>query len=234
MLFRSVKGVASLGNVPYYLISTNPAVKSIADFSGKDRIALPAVGVSVQSRYLQLASAKRWGDGGFNKLDALTVTLPHPEASAAIIKGGTEINAHFANPPFQEQELAANPQARVVLNTYELLGGPSSASALYSTEAYRQHNPKTYQAFVAALGDAATLIRTQPELAADIYIRVNHAKIDRELLVKLIKDPAYQFKLTPQNTLQLADFMGRVGALKKRPLSVSEYFFQDAHNVQGS
>src|SRR3954471_10727502 len=51
---QNVRGVASLGNFPYYLVSNNPAVKTIADFSDKDRIALPAVGVSVQARVLQL------------------------------------------------------------------------------------------------------------------------------------------------------------------------------------
>ncbi|MBU4424032.1 MAG: ABC transporter substrate-binding protein, partial [Gammaproteobacteria bacterium] len=40
---QNVKGVASLGNFPYYLVSNNPAVKTIADFTDKDRIALPAV-----------------------------------------------------------------------------------------------------------------------------------------------------------------------------------------------
>src|SRR4051812_3529033 len=37
---QNVRGVASLGNFPYYLVSNNPNVKSIADFSEKDRIAL--------------------------------------------------------------------------------------------------------------------------------------------------------------------------------------------------
>jgi NitT/TauT family transport system substrate-binding protein len=58
---RSVRGVASLGNFPFYLVSNNPAVKTIADFGDKDRIALPAVGVSVQSRVLQLASRPSCG-----------------------------------------------------------------------------------------------------------------------------------------------------------------------------
>lgn len=58
---QNVKGVASLGNFPYLLVSNNPDVKTIADFTDKDRIALPAVGVSVQSRILQMASAKLWG-----------------------------------------------------------------------------------------------------------------------------------------------------------------------------
>ncbi len=106
---QNVRGVASLGNFPYYLVSNNPRVKSIADFTEKDRIALPAVGVSVQSRVLQLAAAKQWGDKEYNRLDKWTVAVPHPDAAAAIISGGTEITGHFGNPPFQEQELAGNP-----------------------------------------------------------------------------------------------------------------------------
>src|ERR1700712_3800043 len=88
---QNVKGVASLGNFPYYLVSNNPNVKSIADFTDKDRIALPAVGVSVQSRFLQLASAKLWGDADYARLDKYTVNLPHPDASTAIKTGGTEL-----------------------------------------------------------------------------------------------------------------------------------------------
>ncbi len=50
---QNVKAVASLGNFPYYLLSNDPRVRSIADFGAGDRIAVPAVGVSVQSRFLQ-------------------------------------------------------------------------------------------------------------------------------------------------------------------------------------
>ena len=63
-----MRGIASLGNFPYYLVSTNPNVKTIADFSDKDRIALPAVSVSVQARILQMAAAKRWGTAEFARL----------------------------------------------------------------------------------------------------------------------------------------------------------------------
>src|SRR3954463_13030511 len=77
---QNVRGVASLGNFPYYLVSNNPNVKTIADFTEKDRIALPSVGVSVQARVLQMASAKVWGDAQFNKLDKISVALPHPDA----------------------------------------------------------------------------------------------------------------------------------------------------------
>lgn len=231
---QNVRGIASLGNFPYYLVSNNPNVKTIADFTDKDRIAVPAVGVSVQSRVLQLASAKLWGDAQYNKLDKISVAVPHPEATAAIIKGGTEITGHFGNPPFQEQSLAGNPNARIVLKSYDVLGGPASATVLYGTEKFREQNPKTYKAFVDALAEAAQLIRGNPELAADIFIRTNKSNVDRKLLLSIIKNPDVQFKLAPENTFALAEFMHRVGAIKNKPASVKDYFFDDAHLAGGS
>lgn len=231
---QNVRAVASLGNFPYYLVSTNPAVKTIADFSQKDRIALPAVTVSVQARILQMAAAKQWGKAEFKKLDPITQTVPHPDAAAALIAGKTELNAHFGNPPFQEQELAGNPQAKIVLNSYDVLGGPSSATVLYATEKYVKENPKTYRAFIDALSEAAQLATTNPEAAADAYLRVNKGNIDRALLIKVIRNPQVQFKVAPQNTLVLGQFLHEVGAFKTKPASWRDYFFVHPALEKGS
>ena len=231
---QNVRGIASLGNFPYYIVSNRPGVKTMADFGDQDRIAVPSVSVSVQARILQLASARLWGDAQFARLDKNQVALPHPEATAAIIKGGTEINAHFGNPPFQEQELAGNPNAHIVLKSYDVLGGPASATVLYGTEKFRAENPKTYKAFVDALAEAASLVRANPEKAADIFIRTNHSGIDRKLLLSIITNPEVEFKLTPQNTLGLAQFMQRIGAIRNRPASARDYFFDDAQNAGAS
>jgi len=231
---QNVKGVASLGNLPDLLISNDPKIKTIADFTEKDRIAVPAVSVSVQSRILQYAAAKRWGDKQYDRLDKLTVAIPHPDAAAAIIAGGTEITGHFANPPFQEQELAGNPKAHVVLDSYDVLGGPTSATVLYATEKFRSQNPKTYRAFIKGLADAADFIAKHPDEAADVYLRVNHSKIDRKLLLSVIRSPRVQFKIAPQNTLALGQFMYRVGAIRNEPKSLKDYFFDDPAIASGS
>lgn len=231
---QNVRAVASLGNFPYYLVSTNPAVKTIADFSQKDRIALPAVTVSVQARILQMAAARQWGKAEFKKLDPITQTVPHPDAAAALIAGKTELNAHFGNPPFQEQELAGNPQAKIVLNSYDVLGGPSSATVLYATEKYVKENPKTYRAFIDALSEAAQLATTNPEAAADAYLRVNKGNIDRALLIKVIRNPQVQFKVAPQNTLVLGQFLHEVEAIKTKPASWRDYFFVHPALEKGS
>ena len=230
---QNVKGVASLGSFPYYLVSTNPKVKTIADLTEKDRIGLPAVTVSVQARILQYAAAKQWGDKEFARLDKFTQTLPHPDAAAAVIAGGTEINGHFGNPPYQDQELAGNPNAHVILNSYDVLGGPSSATVLYATEKFRSENPKTYRAFTGALAEAAKFASTDPEGAADAYIRVTKSKVDRNLLLKIFKNPEVRFSVEPQNTFGLSQFLHRVGAIKKKPASWRDYFFDDPVITKG-
>jgi NitT/TauT family transport system substrate-binding protein len=230
---QNVKGVASLGNFPYYLVSNNPKVKTLADLTAKDRIGLPATGVSVQARILQMAAAKQWGDKEFKRLDQYTQTLPHPDAAAAVIAGGTEINAHFGSSPYQEQELAQNPNARIVLNSYDVLGGPSSSTVLYATEKFRSENPKTYRAFTAALAEAAQYASANPEGAADAYLRVSKSTVDRAQLLKIIKNPQVQFKVAPQNTFALAQFLHRVGVLKNQPASWRDYFFDDPAIGQG-
>ena len=229
---QNIKAVASLGNFPYYLVSNNPQVKTIADITDKDRIAVPAVGVSVQSRFLQYAAAKQWGDKDFNRLDKYTLALPHPDATAALIAGGTELSGHFSNPPFQDQALK-NPNVHVVLDSYDLLG-PNSPTVLFATEKFRNDNPKTYKAFTQALAEAAEFAQNDKGAAADTYIRVTKANIDRAELLKIIENPQYEFTVTPKNTYPLAEFMYRIGAIKNKPESWKDYFFQDAKPLQGS
>ena len=121
----------------------------------------------------------------------------------------------------------------VVLDTYDLLG-PNSPTVLFATEKFRNDNPKTYQAFVDALAEAADFAQHDKGAAADTYIRVTKAKIDREALLKIIDNPQYEFSVTPKNTYKLADFMYRIGAIKHKPESWKDYFFQDAKPLQGS
>ncbi|ACA17835.1 ABC nitrate/sulfonate/bicarbonate family transporter, periplasmic ligand binding protein [Methylobacterium sp. 4-46] len=231
---QNVKGVASLGNFPYLLVSNRPQVRSIADLTEADRIALPAVGVSVQARILQWAAAKQWGEADFARLDRISVAVPHPEAAAAIIKGGTEISAHFGNPPFQEQELAEAPDARVILNSYEVQGGPASSTVLYATETFYRDSPRTYRAFLDALDEAATFVAANPDQAAEIYLKANGSRISRDLLLKVIRNPDVTFKIAPQNTLGLGRFMHRVGAIRNEPKALADYFFADPRVAAGS
>jgi NitT/TauT family transport system substrate-binding protein len=58
---NEVRGVAGNGALPMFLLSRNPNVKSIKDFSSADKIAVPTVRVSTQAIVMQMAAEKQWG-----------------------------------------------------------------------------------------------------------------------------------------------------------------------------
>src|SRR3954453_6885874 len=51
-----VKALGALGNMPVWLMTNRPDVKTIKDFGPQDRIALPGVKVSIQAVILQMAA----------------------------------------------------------------------------------------------------------------------------------------------------------------------------------
>src|SRR5207302_11102414 len=54
----NIRGMMAMNRQPAYLTTRNPSIKSVRDFSENDRIALPAVKVSVQAIMLQMIAEK--------------------------------------------------------------------------------------------------------------------------------------------------------------------------------
>ena len=65
-------------------------------FSDKDRIAMPAVKVSIQAVTLQMAAEQEFGQGQHGRLDHLTVSMSHPDATAALLSGRSEVTGRLA------------------------------------------------------------------------------------------------------------------------------------------
>ncbi len=231
---QNVKAVAALGSLPNYLITTNPNIKKLADFGEKDRIAVPAAGTGFQSRTLQIETAKLFGKDNAKKYDTISVSLPHPDATAALIAGGTEINSHFSSAPFYYQALAGNPKVHKVLSSYDILGGPATFNVLYTTQKFHDENPKTYKAFYAALREAAEFIRKDKAAAADVFIRVQKSKLDPALVKKIIEDPENDFTANPQNTFIYADKLYAIDVLKNKAASWKDFFFEEAYAYPGN
>ena len=80
---NEVKAVGTVSNGAMVLYTINPNVKTIADFTEKDRIAVPSVRISFNAMMLEMAAEKQWGDP--HQLDHLTVGLGHPDAVAALV-----------------------------------------------------------------------------------------------------------------------------------------------------
>ncbi|ELY2739395.1 ABC transporter substrate-binding protein, partial [Cronobacter dublinensis] len=191
---QNVKAIAALGSMPNFLLSNNPAVKSISDLTDKDRIAVPAAGVGFQSRTLQIETARRFGNSDYKRFDTLSVSLPHPDASAALIAGKSEITAHFSSPPFQYQALEHS-NVHKILSSYDVLGGKATFNVLYTTQKFHDENPKTYRAFYNALSEAAKIINADKNAASETYIRVEKSRLPRPLVEKIVNDPDTEFTI---------------------------------------
>jgi len=228
-----VRGIAALNSMPLYLVTRNPAVKTIRDFTDKDRIALPAVKVSVQAVILQMAAEQAFGAGQQNRLDPLTVTLSHPDAMQALLSGQSEVDAHFGSPPFQYQELARAGN-HVVLDSYDVLGGSSTFNVAWTTSKFRSENPKVYVAVTQALDEATAQINRDKPAAAAAYLRISKDKDTVENIVKMLNDPQIVFTTAPQNVQKFAEFMAKTGSIKARPESWKDMFFPNVHGLSGS
>lgn len=231
---QNVKMVAALGSLPNYLITDKPAIKTLKDFGPGDRIAVPAAGVGFQSRVLQIETAREFGAGAYKKFDDISVSMPHPDATAALISGGTEIDAHFSSAPFYYQAIAGNKDVHKVLNSYDTLGGPATFNVLYATQKFHDEHAKTYKAFYAALGEAAGWIRTHKAEAAQVFIRQQQSKLAPDLVAQILDDPENDFTIAPQKVGVYADELARLGVLKNRPASWKDVFFEEAWAENGS
>jgi len=228
-----VKAVAALDSMPLYLNTRNPNVKTIKDFTEKDKIALPAVKVSVQAVTLQMAAEKVFGEGQHGKLDALTVSMSHPDAQTALLSGQSEVTAHFGSPPFQYQQLK-RPGIHTVLSSTDVLGGPTTFNVVWTTSKFRDENPKLYAAFVSALEEATNFINKDKKAAAEAYLRISKDKDSLADILAMLNDPAIVFTMAPQNIMAYANFMAKINMIKVKPDSWKDMFFPNVHGLAGS
>ena len=228
-----VKSPGAMNCMPLYLNTRNPAIRSLKDFTDKDKIALPTAKVSAQALALQMACEKEFGRGQEHKLDALTVSLSHPDGMAALLSPISEINSHLTAPPYQEDELT-RPGIHRVFSNYEITGGPVTFNVMWGTTKFHDENPKAYLAVANALAEAVELINKDHRAAAESYLRVSKDKTTLEQTLKLLDDPEIEFALAPKNLMRNIEFLHRTGTIKVLPKDWKELFFSNVHNLSGS
>src|SRR6202166_3025234 len=229
---QEVRAICAVQSMPYILTTRNPAVKTIADFSTADRIAVPTVKISGQAMALQMAAAKLWGFQKYDKLDEFTVTMGHPDAMQSVLSGQT-VNSHFAVAPFNYYELRV-PGIHKVLNSYETDGKHTNGIQV-TTKAFHDANPKLCNAVRAAHEEANAFIKREPKAAAEIYLKLtNDKKNSADDLVTMISDPDIDYTTAPANLMKHVEFMHKVGRIKHMPTSWKGMFFAEAHCLKGT
>ncbi|MDR3346764.1 MAG: ABC transporter substrate-binding protein [Campylobacteraceae bacterium] len=219
-----VKAIASLVSQNIVLLTANPNIKSLKDFTPNDKIALPSVKVSTQALLLQIAAAKEFGIKNYDKFDHLTVALKHPDALIALTSGRSEITAHFGQEPFSSIELK-NANIHKVLSADEVLGG-GSINLISATEKFYTENPKLARVLIDSLDEANEWINANKKAAAELYVKASNSKEPLDLVYDIINSDSIVYSTKFKNVTVFSDFLYETGAIKSKPTQ-EELFFDE-------
>jgi NitT/TauT family transport system substrate-binding protein len=230
---NEVKGISALSSQPIYLNTRSENIKSIADLKDSDRVAVPAVKVSLQAVLLQMAAAKLHGQANYGKYDALTVSMSPPDATIALMSGSAEITCVFSVPPFQQQQLE-KPGIHTILNSFDVMDGPATFTVAWTSARFREKNPVLYKALIAALKEATDIVDKDRAKAAGYWIEDVKSKLPLDKVTAVISGPQVRWTMAPENAMKFAAFMHSVGSIKEAPKSWKDMFFPEIHHLNGS
>jgi NitT/TauT family transport system substrate-binding protein len=100
------------------------------------------------------------------------------------------------------------------------------------TSRWREANPQTYKAVLAAIMEANELIAKNPRQAAEIFLKIEPSSLSVDFIEKLIRDPEFSYEPAPRNVMKIYGFMHRVGTLKTMPKTWQDLFFAEAARRQ--
>ena len=230
---QEIRGLTGLARMPYQLLSRNPAVHTIRDFTASDRIAVPAPKVSLPAVLLQMAAADEWGAAQYDKLDALTVARSGDDADNALHSGKGDINADFSRTPYADDE-RGDPAIHRVMDSYDILG-PHSVGLVVTAAPFRDANPALCASLVGALTQAGEFIKASRGAAAEIYdTMVKGNDIPVEELTDMLGDPDMAFSPAPAGIQRLVTFLHQTGRVKHSPDTWQQLFFPEIYKQPGS
>ena len=230
---NAVKGVAAFSSQPILLNTRNARVKNLTDFTEQDKIAVPAVKISLQAVMLQMAAAKQWGREQFARLDPLTVGMSPPDATVALLSEFSGITSVFSVPPFQYQQLE-KPGIHTVLSSTDVSGGPHTFTVAWTSSQFHDRNPALYKALIAAFQEATEMLDRDVRPAAQYWIDDVKSKLPVDKVAAIASGKEVRWTMAPESTMQYAHFMHMVGSIKVQPASWKDLFFPEVHALPGS
>lgn len=226
-----IGGLSAYWKGTYTIFANDPAIRSIADIRPSDRIALPGP-TSSQAVVLRRAAEQIFGPGNADRFDQQIVTLPHPDAVAALSTGNT-IQVYFALSPFTEV-LARAPNVHVIgtsddYNPQDLTNGVVAAPERFVTE-----NPRIVEVYIAALGEANDFIRDNVEETTRIYFEAEPSAVSDEEKLEIIRNNRNEYTLVPNGVIDTARFANSQNQLALVPDSWQDVFFAPINQGSGS
>ena len=204
------KIICGLSRSPLGLVTTRKSVATLADFTSRDRIALPQPG-SIQHILLAMQADRELGDP--SALDSLLVTMSHPDGMNALLSG-SEITAHFTSPPFLMAELST-PGCSLVLSGEEAFGGPFTFIIGVVNGSSLKTKGEFLHFLLSKLDNACRFLEEKPAeaaaLLADVY------DMPEEELLQLLNAEGMAYTTDVTGLEKFGGFMHRAGYLDTSP-----------------
>ncbi len=229
---NEVKAVGTMSNGAMTLYTINPNIKTLADFTDQDRIAVPTVKISFNAMMLQMAAEQLWNDP--HRLDHLTVPLGHPDAVTALSAGygKATITAHIGVQPFTDRGLKL-PGAHVITDSRQVFGGPLTQITLLASKQTKDKNPELFKAVAAALEKSIAVAAADKRAAATLWKEAQKAPESIDDLLAQLDDPGFEFTSRPQRIGHFTAFLNRIGTMKTKLADWKDIFWETAHHQQG-
>ncbi len=204
---------------PVGLVTSNPQVKSLKDFTDEDRIALPQPG-SVQHILLSMKCLEEFGDA--SKFDNQLVTLSHPDGMNALMSN-TDVTAHFTSPPYLYYELEKG--MNKILDGNEIMDSKFSFIIGVTTNKFHENNKEIYDAFLESVEEAILFINNNPEKAAQILSESYN--IPEEELVKYLTWEGNEYTTKVYGFNKFAEFMQHNKTIDKASFDIGDVMWDD-------
>jgi len=227
-------GLAAMTSMPMYLNTRVPEIQGMEHIGPKDKIAVTAVKASIPSIIMQMYARQHYGPEKTFHFDPMTVTMTHPDGLAALLSGTAEIKLHYTSPPFHQRE-RRDPTVHTIQTTTDVMGGSTTFTMLYMMSRFRDENPKTTAAILAALEEANGIINADKTAAANVFLdSVGRKGWSLEEIVEVLNDPEVKYTTIPENYMKYAEFMHSIGSIKTKPASWKDFFIPEMHGKDGS
>src|SRR5262249_22268835 len=230
---QDLVGLAALGANPFILETNRPDLKSFTDLGEQDRVAVPAT-TSPQAIVMRMAAEKFFGPGQYTRIDPLLVSMPHPDATIALLAGKSVITAYMATPPFIAALRKSNKIHQVVTSKEILDGEEATGVVLSAFKKFFDANPATSKVIIAALEDAIEFIAKDPDKAADIYLKSEASNMPKTDVTGMLTDGSIMYSVAPTGIMKFARFMAKTGQIKNVPNAWQDVFFSALGNRNGS
>lgn len=213
------KIASGLSSSPTGLVTNSDKIKTIKDFTDKDKIAVPQPG-SVQHILLSMACEGAFKDS--HKLDNLLVTMSHPDGMSALL-AKKDITAHFTAPPYLNKELKVQ-GSRQILDGREAFGGDFTFITGVTTKKFHDKSPEAYSAFVKSIQESIDYINKNPEKSAEILAPIY--KISKEEVLEYLKTEGTEYSLEVKGLSKFMSFMKSSGYISKE-YDAKEIYWDD-------